>query len=311
MLTKEQLIKRRLHLGASDMAALFTDKDGKSLDPFRTAYDVWISKTYELEKDSSTESQTRGNRYERGILEYASDELGVPVETDPEKLWVECKEHPVFASNLDGYCLKDMEMEVVEAKSTGMADEWGEPYTDQCPYRVIIQTQTQLLCTGWNTAYVPVLTGTRWGLKENMYVVKRNEDIINAIIKRGEEFWNNNVLTGEPPKQDELGDIQLLKRIKRTPEKYAEVPADLILQWNAARAERIAYEKAEKELFTKLLMELGDAEGVSLPDGREFTYFSQNGAIKINRKLLETQYPEAWAAVTEDNIYRVPRIRKV
>lgn len=311
MITKEQLEKRRKYLGASDVSALFTDEEGKSLNPFAMAYDVWVSKVYELEEGKSTDSQKRGNHCESGLLEYAKDELGVTIETGPDKLWVQCKEHPVFVANLDGYCLKDMEMCVIEAKSSGMVNEWGEPYTDQCPYRVIIQCQSQLLCTGWNTAYVPVLTGGRWGLTESMYVIKRNEEIINAIIKRGEDFWNNHVLTKIPPETSELGDIQLLKRIKRIPEKYADVDPALILQWENVKAERSAKEKEEKELFTKLLMELGDADGVQLPDGRELTYFLQNGAALVDRKRLENEYPAVWSAITSENTYRVARIRKI
>ncbi len=70
-----------------------------------------------------------------------------------------------------------------------------------------------MLCTGWERAYIAVLLG-KWGLTEEMYVVERNEQIINAIIERGEQFWNDNVLLKIAPEDSEPGNIELFKRIK-------------------------------------------------------------------------------------------------
>lgn len=307
-ITEEQKAERVKYIGSSDIAALFTDTEGKSLDPFKTAKDVWITKFYELENKErdETKPQSRGHRYESALIEFAESELGCKIETNPVKLRFICESHPIFACNLDGYTLISP-ASIVEAKTTGLTGEWGEPGTDDVPFRVNLQVQHQMLCTGLERAYIAVLLG-RWGLTEEIYVVDRNESIINAIIERGEQFWNDYVITGTPPPDSETGNIQLLKRIHRQPEKYADVPLYDVINWESAKEVRLLMEKQEKELFAKVIEALGDAEGARLTDGRTFTYLSQSGADIIDRKKLKNEYPEVYEKVASENKYRVARI---
>jgi putative phage-type endonuclease len=309
-ITEQQRQERRKYLGSSDIAALFVDEQGASLDPFKTATDVWASKVFELEPDKTSKAQDRGNRYESALIEFASQELGVEIETNPEKLgfisFGEGKE--IFACNLDGFT-KTKPHEIIEAKTTGLTGEWGEPGTDDVPLRVNLQVQHQMLCTGFQKAHIAVLLG-KWGLTEEMYLVERNEEIINAIIARGTQFWNDFVLTKTPPPATEAGHIETFKRIVRVPEKFAEVDSGKVFQWELRRQVRLDAEKKEKESFAELLTHLGDAEGVHLEDGRLFTYFSQKGADVIDRKKLQSEYPDVYQAVTRENSYRVARIKK-
>ena len=311
MITEQQRKARKGHLGSSDVACLFTDEDGKSLNPFATALDLWVEKYYEVEPLDETEAMVRGDRYEAALIEYASYELDCVIETDPNKMNYICAKHPIFACNLDGYTVPDdgSEVCIVEAKTTSMAGEYGEPGTDDVPLRVNLQVHEQMLCTGFNKAYVVALLGG-FRLHEEIYVVERNEKIITAIVDRGEQFWNEHVLTGIPPEQNEPGDVSLFKRIVRVPKTFADVPDEVIADWEETRAARIEAEKAEKAVFAEVLEHLGDAEGAHMNDGRTFTYFEQNGADKIDRKAFKQNYPETYAAVTTPNQFRVARIKK-
>jgi len=310
-ITETQRLERKRFLGSSDIAALFTDEEGKSLDPFKTAVDVWASKVFEFEGRDETAPMSRGRRYEAALIEFAERELGRFAVTNPDKLRFVCEEHPVFACNLDAYITFDdgRDPEIIEAKTTGLTHEWGEPGTDDVPLRVILQVHQQMLCTGWKRAHVAVLLG-KWGLAEEMYVVERNEKIIEAIVRRGEQFWNDYVLTKTPPPETEPGDIQVFKRIRRVPAKYAEIDPALVTVWEEARKARLEAEKREKAALAELLKHLGDAEGARLDDGREFTYFRQKGADVIDRKKLKTQFPGIYEKVARENYYRVPRLSK-
>ncbi len=316
-ITEHQRKDRRKYLGSSDIAALFVDEQGASLDPFKTATDVWASKVFELEPDKKSKAQDRGNRYESALIEFAAQELGVFIDTDPGVLNFIDKKHlgadgqPIFACNLDGRCLKvnSFEPEIVEAKTTGLTGEWGEPGTDDVPLRVNLQVQHQMLCSGFQRAHIAVLLG-KWGLTEEMYLVERNEEIINAIIARGTQFWNDFVLTKTPPPATEAGHIETFKRIVRVPEKFAEIDSGKVFLWELCRSYRLDAEQKEKEAFAELLTHLGDAEGVHLEDGRMFTYLKQRGADIIDRKRLQTEYPDVYQAVTRENSYRVARIKK-
>jgi len=307
MITETQRTERRRFIGSSDIAALFTGPDGKSLDPFKTAADVWATKVFDFEEATASKAQKTGIRWEPYIIGWAAEQLGVEVETDPDKMRFVCSLHPVFASNLDGYAVINGEHVIIEAKKTRMAAEWGEPGTDQIPYRVILQVHVQMLCTGWGRAYVAAMIQG----EECLYEVTRDERIIAAIIRRGEEFWNENVLPKIPPADCEPADLDILKRIRRIPETYADIDTELVTAWETAKANRLEAEKREDAAFATLLTYVGDAEGVMLPDGREFTYFKQRGADKVDMKRLKTEWPDVYAATSKPNEYRVARIRTV
>ncbi|HDY87804.1 MAG TPA: hypothetical protein ENH82_06755 [bacterium] len=313
-ITNKQKEERKRFLGSSDISALFTDDEGKSLDPFKTAVDVWASKVYDKEEkgNGDTKPKSRGRRYESALIEFAKEELGGIIVTHPDEVRFICEEHPIFACNLDGILVHNSngdDNEIVEAKTTGLTGEWGEPGTDDVPFRVNLQVHQQMLCTGWNIAHIAVLLG-RWGLTEEMYVIERNEDIINAIIERGEQFWNDYVLTKKPPADSELGRIDSFKYIKRVPEKYADMDMKLIIDWELNKQERLDAEKREKAAFVELLTQLGDAEGVHLNDGREFTYFKQT-SNRVDTKRFKAEYPDIYNIVLKESSHRVARIRKV
>ncbi len=311
-ITEEQRKARKNHLGSSDIAALFTDKDGKSLDPFNTALDIWASKVFDQKALVESDAMKRGNRYEAALMEFASEELNRPIETDPEQMSFICMEHPIFACNTDGLILHPVDNalnEIVEGKTTGMTGEWGDPGSDDVPFRVNLQVQQQMLCTGFKRANIAVLLG-KWGLAEEMYYVDRNEDIINAIIERGEQFWNDYVVTKIRPPETDVGSIQNFKRIVRQPNKLADVSVDLIMDWAKLRRLRLAAEKAQDAKFAEILVGLGDAEGVNMGDEGTFTYYTQRGADKIDRKLLKAQYPEIYEQIATPNEFPVARIKK-
>ncbi len=310
-ITEEQREERKKFLGSSDVSALFTDNEGKSLDPFNTAVDIWASKVYELEPGKETKAMSRGNRHELAMIGFAEEELGCEIITNPDVLRFICKDHPVFACNLDGFtCSKNGgPHEIVEVKTQqGDAAAWGEPGTDDVPVNVNLQVQQQMLCTGWKKAHVSALLGKKYSLEE-MYVVERNEKIIDAIIDRGEQFWNDNVLTKIPPPATEVGNIEIFKRIVRLPETYADMDPKIIIDWELIKQHRLFTEKQENKAFATLLAHLGDAEGAKLDDGRVFTYFQQT-ANRVDVGRLQAEYPTIYDAVLKESKSRVARIRK-
>lgn len=319
MITEQQRIERKKYIGSSDIAALFTGPDGKSLDPFKTAADVWASKVFDIKDKDSTEAQSRGNRHERAMIQFVAEKTGTKIEDNPEHLrfvceeypmFAVCEKHPIFAANLDGYTLTETPI-IVEVKTTSMGDEYGEPETDQVPFRVNLQVHHQMLCTGWNKAYVATLRALFGRLDESLYIVNRDERIIEAIVKRGMDFWNNHVLAKTPPPDSQPGDIELYKRIIRTPSKYASVETDLIAEWENAKKTASDAGKEKDRLQAEILLQLGDAEGAPINSETELTYFEQNAADKVNLSRLKAEWPEIYAQIATPNKCRVMRIRKL
>lgn len=304
MLTQEQKTLRRNHIGASDISALF------GLDPFKSGADVWLNKTFGVDDTNvQSESMELGNAFEAPMIEWAASELGVKVSTNPDDLFGVSPEHPILSATLDARILPFSCKRAIEIKTTGRSDEYGEEGSDQVADRTLIQCQQQCLVFGLNGVDIGVLLG-RNGLKRAMYHVERNNAIIDSIIKKAEDFWHRYVETRIQPPSEEfgLGSLDVIKRVIRTPQTWAEVPDELIDAWDNAKAARLAAEKAEKEALERMLTPLGDAEGAQLPDGRVLTYFPTTKNI-VDQQRLKAEYPEIYSAVLKESTSRTARIK--
>lgn len=313
MITEQQAQERRKYLGSSDIAACFTDKEGKSLDPFKTLVDVVASKIYEFEPDTrESKPMKSGVRWEPYLIDWAADELGITPEKNQEKLRFIRNDilgsdgKPIFACNLDSFFFEVKEKIIIEAKKTRWWKEWGTPDTDEIPDRVNLQTHEQMLVTGAKITYISALIQG----DEKLFRIERCEQIIDRIIERGTEVWNTYVIPKIMPPATEAGHIETFKRIVRVPEKFAEIDNGKVFQWELRRGVRLDAEKKEEEAFAELLALIGDAEGVHLDDNRTFTYLKQKGASVIDRKKLQSQYPDVYKDVTRDNYFRVARVKK-
>lgn len=304
MLTENQRKLRKGHLGASDMPALF------GLDPFKTGVDVWMSKCFDIvEPEKQPDSIEFGKAFEAPVLDWAVTTLGVRVSGVVESLFAVCKEHPIFSATLDEKILGVPE--AIEAKVTRIIDEYGEPGTDQVPDRVNIQVQAQMLVHDLQRVHVAVLMG-RNGLKRELYCINRNEDIIKAIIEKGEWFWNEFVIPKKQPPEDAfgLGSLDIIKRVVRQPATWAEIPDALITDWEAKRKAKLDAEKAEEEAKARVLTPMGDAEGARLSDGRILTYYASTKRT-VDQSKLKAKHPDIYNAVLRDSISRTLRIKEV
>ncbi len=267
-ITIEQRTARKKFIGSSDAAAIM------GVDPFRSASDVWIEKTGRADGFEGNEATDRGNLLEPVILDWAQRRL-------PNFNRGVMRSEGYLAANFDGITGGPDEIMagdalIVEAKSSNghNADEWGEPETDQVPDRVIVQTHHAMYVAGesYRIAYVPVLMAVPFkGFEWRMYIVRRNDDLANAVARQGTEFWINHVLADVPP-DDFRPSIEVLKRVRRQPNKTVPVDSELADRLVLARAacKRSDDEKAEAE--RALLAVLLDAEQGDCGNGRLVTY---------------------------------------
>lgn len=263
-ITAEQRIARRQSIGSSDSAAIV------GLDPWRSPYDIYLSKVHEL-KDDGNELTDFGNRLEPVLLDWASEEIGLVVEFNVS---LHHPKHQRLTANLDGMCRPGPGRERIgiEAKTTGQADEFGEPGTDQIPDRIIVQCLHQIEVAELEMVYVPVLLARRGRPVFEMFVVKPNVRGQQAIVEADLTFWEDHVAKGVPP-SGAVASLDVLKRIERVPNKMVEVQPALVDLWEAHRRNRIAAEKAEEEAKANLLAALGDAESATFGEFGKFLNF--------------------------------------
>jgi len=249
MALSEAAMKRRhKYIGASDVPAVL------GVSPWKSASDVYYAKVAEFEKrDKITKSIEAGNLLEVAVLDFAEQRLGKikrnQFRVHPKKTYA--------SATLDAICLEQDDVGV-EAKTTGNTDQWGEENTDQIPIYYLAQVQWQMYVTGYKTIYVPVLMPD-FGLQFKMYKVERDEELIDSIAKRCDDFWHDNVLKKVPPK-DTVPAPRTLQNMKRVPEKVTTIDDILVRDWQIKKDNLKRAKKEESEARMRMLESLGDAE---------------------------------------------------
>lgn len=293
MITAEQRLARRNHIGSSDIAAI------AGCDPWKSRLGVYLEKVYDVEDLPNKGPVARGNRYERALLDFAQETLGVELQRD---VHVQHPELEIIAVNLDARIVG--RREGVEAKTANMAaktepgaffDEYGEPGTDIVPDRVLCQTHLQMDAADLEIVHVPVLLARFGRLEESMFRVERNEDLIKSLREMAQEFWETYVLPRVPPPLDGPPALDVIKRIRRTEGKTVAIDPALVAYWREKNTARLRLQKEEKAALAAVLAPLGDAEIGDYGDGEQvLTYFEQHrGGYSVD-------------ATT----YRVPRLSK-
>ncbi len=267
MITTEQRQLRQRYVGSSDAPAIL------GVDPFRSAYDVWLEKTGQADGFAGNADTDRGNLLEPVLLTWAEGELArlldrpVTFHRDrfidrPNNLCANL-DAAIFELSLDRACA------VVEAKTATNPDEWGEPLTDQVPDRVVVQVHHQMHVAGgiFRVAWVPVLLPLFNRFDFRLYRVDRNDELADIVAAKGVEFWRNHVEPRVPPTNC-LPSLEVLKRVRREPNKVVPVADDLV---DAVVVARAACRQAEEDCHhaeAALLAAMGDAEGGTYSRGQ-------------------------------------------
>ena len=322
MLTAKLKELRKSHITASEVPALF----GEHLK--LTGADLFLMKAFPMEdKDIHSAAVEIGEDFEGPLLRYAARELGVEIidsSTDADALFRVHDTHPILSATLDALIVPQRK-EAIEAKTTSMNDddtagkdnEWGASGTDIIPSRVILQCMTQIACHNLDRVHVIALLG-RHGLRRELFKVERNDTIIKAIVDRAEMFWNTYIIPKvQPPELNAngevlfgLGSIDIIKRVIRQPSTWAEVPDELILDWDAKRKARLEAQSIENEALERMLTPLKDSEGVHLSDGRTLEYLPVEKSI-LDQKKFKAEEPKLYEQYLRESVSRTPRLKEL
>lgn len=269
MITELQRQQRADKIGSSDAAAIL------GLDPFKSASDVWLEKTGRVEPFAGNEATERGQLLEPALLTFAERQLGKRFARD-----VMC-EHPsrLLVANLDGAVTEPHDfgfhaIEIIEAKSTVMGEEWGEEGTDQVPERVSVQVHHQFACVPTaRVAWIPVLLPGYRSFQWRMYRVDRNDELVKIVEGQGIDFMEKYVKPQRQP-SDFKPSLEVLNRVRREPEKVVPIADELVEKLIAVRTAKKRIEEACEATQAELLAALGDAEAGAYSKGM-VTYFEQ------------------------------------
>ncbi|MGL5123093.1 MAG: lambda-exonuclease family protein [Fusobacteriaceae bacterium] len=177
-------------IGGSDIGAV------AGFNPYKSIIDVYIDKT-QGSSFKGNESTYWGNKLEHVVFdEFQCKHL------EEFKLYKSNKtfKNRHIGGNVDGiiYNLKTKKYGIFEAKTTNAFNlkEWD---TDTVPQSYYCQVQSYLHVTGLDYAYIACLIG---GNKYKEFYVEKNQEDINYLVTKSEEFWNDNILKLIPPIPD-------------------------------------------------------------------------------------------------------------
>lgn len=253
MLTPTQLEQRRQFWTATDSAKALTGQWGG-------LYGVIASKLYGMEQ-GPTEATDIGNALENSIIDWAANKLRQAARERQVVLT-----EGIFSCTLDALCAPSCD--IIEATAPGWAsdwtdtDEWGEDGTDQVSQYKLIQVQQQMHLSGLNQAYVAAWIRGRGKL---LYVVPRDNGLIDSILTYGKWAWETYVLPGklpEPTEETSALAVRVMQQIERVPAKQIEPTpalANAVDFYNKARSARLALEKVEEHTKAMILHYMGDA----------------------------------------------------
>lgn len=192
--------------GSPDWLKLVTASKASAvlgLSPWESPRSLWHRMRGELPRDEGNTSTRRGQYLESGILAWWEDQHPEVIHhTVIEQYYATRPDMPWAAATLDAVA-DDLHGNtiVVEVKTAARGDEWGQPGTDEIPAYYAAQVLFQLgMVPEAAFANVAVLLGP--GLEFREYVIQRDQELIDDILKRCHEF-HLSLDSDEPPDLDD------------------------------------------------------------------------------------------------------------
>ncbi len=198
---------------------------------------------------------------------------------------------------------------VVECKSTGLLDEWGDPEQGAAgvPARVLAQIMIQMHVAEAAEGYASLLSG-RFGFGHALYPVRGLIDQCRELAEFIETWHERHIVRGEEPDRNAAPPAwATLEAMAHTAEKCVTLDPALIDRYRVAHA-RCDEADAEKDAARRAIAAfLGDAEvGKSTAGSATFKPFRRTA---LDEGALRAAHPEIVERFTRERVYdRVLRV---
>jgi putative phage-type endonuclease len=277
---------RTMGIGGSDAGTIVGD------NPWKSPYALWLEKTGQLvpEDISGTDPVYWGTTLEDIVAREFTKRTGKRVRRCGT---MQSNDVPWMLANVDRLIIG--EKAGLECKTTNAFNikAWQD---DGLPNAYYWQCQHYMMVTGLPTWYIAVLIG---GQHYDYKCIPRNDDDIDYLAQKEEEFWNM-VQTMTPPPID--GSRSTTEAIQSQypggqtePVELPQEAADALALIDSAKAERKRLDDVimTNENIIKCLM--GDDEIAAIGD-RKVTWKNQKGRITVDTKKLKKEFPDVYEA---------------
>lgn len=291
---------RRKYIGGSDIAAIL------GISPWKTAYQLWQDKTQPAMPENNDPERlkvlNRGKRLEPYILDMIRSEHGLEI-TAANKRYID-QDVPYFASEIDAEA-GDLNIEIKTVHPFKIK-EWGEQGTDALPLHYIAQVQWGMGITKRQQCDVFALIGD--DLKR--YSVLADQELIDAMRVKANDFWVNHVTTLAPPPPAGEEDLYALYPTDSGETRAIDTDGDALAAINDLRifkqqAADIGVRISECEQIIKTAM--GDASVLTLAGKKVCTWKTQT-ALRFDSRAFAVAHSdlyEQFLKTTESRVFRM------
>lgn len=212
-----------------------------------------------------------GNALEDHMIWMARDTVGSDI--GHREFFLSHPKHKYITCHIDGsYTGTDGLHEAKTVNQRTFRSEWGEPGTERIPRAYMVQVQHQMMLSDQEQCIVSALVLPKMqdefpdpeclskkqiyriarGLFEmgyfHQYPIKRNQKLIDLMLEKYVDFWNENVLKKIPPKPQSFDWVK-----KMIPKPSGTIIADEQIQrWSTELAGLKMEAKAAKKRETEL-----------------------------------------------------------
>lgn len=288
---KQFLESRQSGVGGSDVAAIL------GLSKWATPLDVYNSKLQPVpDEDETSEAMHFGNVLEDVVANEFTRRTGMKVQRRNKVYRHE--RHPELIGNIDRKIVGRQAGLECKTSSAWMADQWGEPGTDQIPVPYILQCVHYMNVTGLREWYVAALIG---GNDFRWYTIPFNEDMSEYVVEKCVEFWNDHVKKQVPPAPINLDDVA--KLYETTKDVRAITATDAVFNALEAIKDVKSQMKTLKETEdeAKLVVQefMGEANTLLHPTtGDIIATWKSSESNRLNSKALKKDHADLYKEYT-------------
>jgi len=297
MFTQEELEARKKYIGASEAAAAL------GLSRWGTPLRIWGEKLGHITPDEENLCMWVGTEMEEIVAKRFMLETGKKVHRVSEPFTH--KKYDFLRCHIDRKV--EGERAILQCK-TVTAFKGGEWDDDKVPPEYIIQELHELACSGYERAYVACLIGNHRFVR---IVLERNDKLINEVVRKLVEFWNNHVVTGIMPADIKPADNDTLYSLypKQEVGKEIELNPDLDAKIELIKANQVDIKDLENKVDTlkaEIKAFMGEAES-AMSDLYKVTWKAQSRNI-LDTEKLKAEMPEVYQKYASDSKTRVLRV---
>lgn len=229
----EWLEVRRQGIGGSDVGAIL------GINPYKSPVQVYREKIGEVGEQEDNEAMEHGRDLEGYIRIKFQQRTGKKVTKMP--FVYQHPTHPFLLANIDGWVVDENAGLECKNVSEWRRNEWEN---NQVPNEYKLQCNHYMSVMGADRWYVCAFIG---GNKIEIREIERDQELIDTIEQRLEEFWTNHVLAKTPPAfmAQDTDYVNGLYRVS-VPRSTITLPSELKAHITKARAYKQQIDEAKR-----------------------------------------------------------------